>query len=130
MQRPIESAVTAAVEAVADRLPGGGGDRGAAGESCEGRFRADPAGVRPGKDELRGRERADAGLLEQLGRELPREPLDLACELALLGGQLQHPSGNRAQREQGAAQLGIVPSPFGSAGGQPPQQACLVSGRS
>jgi hypothetical protein len=31
-----------------------------------------------------------------------------ACELAFLGGQLQHPAGDRAQREQAAAQLGIL----------------------
>ena len=49
---------------------------------------------------LCGRVRSDAGLVEQLRRELAGERLDLACELALLGGQLQHASGDRAQREQ------------------------------
>jgi hypothetical protein len=41
--RPIISA--AAVEAVADRLAGGGGDRCAAREACERRFGGDPASV-------------------------------------------------------------------------------------
>ena len=30
-----------------------------------------------------------------------------ACELAFLGGQLQHAAGDRAEREQAAAQLGV-----------------------
>ena len=72
------------VEAVADGLAGRGGDRGAACEAGEGGFVADPAGVRPGQQDLRGRERTDAGLVEQLRRELARERLDLPCELALL----------------------------------------------
>jgi hypothetical protein len=37
---------------------------------------------------LRGGERTDAGLLEQLRRQLSRERLDLACELALLNGPM------------------------------------------
>ncbi len=52
--------------------------------------------------------RSDAGLVEQLRCELARERFDLACELALLGGQLQHAAGDRAQREQAAAQLGVA----------------------
>jgi hypothetical protein len=31
----------------------------------------------------------DAGLFDQLRRQLARQRFDLACELALLGGQLQ-----------------------------------------
>ena len=43
MQRAVELAVAASVESVADRLTGGGGDRRAAGETCEGGFTADTA---------------------------------------------------------------------------------------
>jgi hypothetical protein len=75
--------VAAAVEAVTDRLSGGGGDRCAAGEAGEGRLASDPAFVRPGQHDLRGGEWADAWLIEQLRRELACELLDLAAELAL-----------------------------------------------
>jgi hypothetical protein len=87
VQRSVESAIAAAVEPVADRLSRGGGNRGAAGESREGGFASDPALVRPGDQDLGGGERTDAGLLEQLRRELACERLDLACELALLTAQ-------------------------------------------
>ena len=52
--------------------------------------------------------RSDAGLVEQLRRELAGERFDLACELAFLGGQLQDAAGDRAQREQAAAEFGIA----------------------
>ena len=45
MERAVEFSVAAAVEAVADRLAGGGGDRCGAGESSEGGFVGDAAGV-------------------------------------------------------------------------------------
>ena len=108
MQRAVEPAVTAAVEAVADGLSGGGGDRGAAGEACERGLACDPAWVRPGDEYLCGRERTDAGLLEQLRRQLPRERLDLACELAFLNGQCLDASGESAEREQRPAQLRVM----------------------
>ena len=108
MQRAVEFSVAASVEPVADGLAGGGGDRGCAGESCEGGFRFDPAAVGPRQDELSCGVRTDAWLLEQLRRELAGERFDLVGELAFLGGQLQHASGDRAQREQAAAQLGVV----------------------
>ena len=43
MEGAVEFAVAAAVEAVADRLAGGGGDRCGAGEPGEGGFGVDPA---------------------------------------------------------------------------------------
>ena len=52
--------------------------------------------------------RSDAGLVEQLRCELASERFDLACELAFLSGQLQDASGDRAEREHAAAQLGVV----------------------
>ena len=57
---------------------------------------------------MRGGVRSDAGLLEQLRRESAGERFDLACELAFLGGQLQQSAGDRAEREQAAAQLRVV----------------------
>ena len=52
--------------------------------------------------------RSDTGLVEQLRCELAGERLDLACELAFLGGQLQDAAGDRAEREQAAAQLRVA----------------------
>ena len=50
----------------------------------------------------------DAGLLERLRRQLARERLDLACELALLNGQYLDASGESAEREQRRGQLPVV----------------------
>jgi hypothetical protein len=61
--------------------------------------------VRPGDQDLRGGERTDPELLEQLRRQRPRERLDLACELALLGGQGLDTPSEGAQREQCPAEL-------------------------
>jgi hypothetical protein len=47
-------------------------------------------------------------VLDQLRRQLARQRFDLACELALLFGQLQGASRDGAQREQAAAQLWIT----------------------
>ncbi len=52
--------------------------------------------------------RSDAGLVEQLWCEFAGERFDLACELAFLGGQLQDAAGDRAEREQAAAQFWIA----------------------
>ena len=56
---------------------------------------------------MRGRVRSDAGLIEQLWCELAGDRFDLACEFAFLGGQGKDASGDRAQREQAATQLGV-----------------------
>ncbi|MDQ3097932.1 MAG: hypothetical protein M3Q61_07185 [Chloroflexota bacterium] len=64
--------------------------------------------MRPGDQYRCGRERTDAGLLEQLRRQLPRERLDLACELALLNGQCLDAPGESAERKQRPAQLRIL----------------------
>ncbi len=67
--------------------------------------------IRPRCDQERtscAARRSDTGLVEQLRRELAGQRFDLACELALLVGQLQDPSGDGAQREQAAAQLWIT----------------------
>jgi len=45
---------------------------------------------------------------EQLRRQLARERLDLACELALLNGQCRDAPGESAQREQRPAQLRVL----------------------
>src|SRR5205823_12903508 len=46
-------------------------------------------------------------LVEQLWCEPARERFDLACEFAFLGGQGEDAAGDRAQREQAAAQFGV-----------------------
>ena len=45
VQGAVELAVAAAVEAVADGFAGAAGDRGCAGEACEGGFGSEAAGV-------------------------------------------------------------------------------------
>jgi hypothetical protein len=63
------AALAAAVEAVADRLAGGGWDRTGAAQLGEGGLRADALGVVAGQDQqLGGGVRADAELGDQLGR--------------------------------------------------------------
>jgi hypothetical protein len=108
VQCAVEFAVAASVEAVADRLAGRGRDRCCAGEPGEGCFGGDASSVRPGEDELCGGVRSNAWLFEQVWCEFAGDRFDLPCELAFLGGQLQHPAGDRAQREQAAAQLRIA----------------------
>ena len=66
---------------------------------------------------------SDAGLFEQLWCELACQRLDLACELSLLGGQLQDALGDRAQREHAAAQFGIAFA-AGPGRGKAAQQPC------
>ena len=73
---------------------------------------------------------SDAGLVEQLRCELARERFDLACELAFLGGQLQDAAGDRAQREQAAAQLGVVVGRAGRVAARRCSSRARVSGRS
>jgi len=63
--------------------------------------------MRPGEQQLRRGERADAGLIEQLRRELAGQVPDLGCELVLFGCQLLDPAGEAAERLQGAAQLDV-----------------------
>ena len=84
VHRSVELSVAAAVESVADRLSGGGGDRGDAGEPGERGLASNPAFVGPGEHDLGREERPNAGLVEELWRELLGQGLDLAGELVLL----------------------------------------------
>lgn len=61
VQRPVQLPVTGAVESVAHGLPGAGGDGGDAGEGGECGLVAEPAGVGPADEDLRGGDHADAG---------------------------------------------------------------------
>ena len=124
----VELAVAAAVEAVADGLAGGGGDRGGAGEAGEGSLAGEPSVVRPGEHDLRGQERADAGLVEQLRSELAGELFDLAGEFAFLGGQLLDAPRDGFEGELGAAELGVV-SAVGTGCGRGERAAGPGSGR-
>jgi hypothetical protein len=47
-------------------------------------------------------------LVEQVWCEPASDRFDLAGERAFLGGQLQDTSGDRAEREQAAAELGVA----------------------
>lgn len=106
MEGAVELAVAAAIESVADRLAGAGGDRGGAGESGEGGFAVQSSRVRPGEQDLGGACGTDPGLVEQLGRKLADERPDLARQLAFFTGELADPAGDRFEREQEAAGAG------------------------
>src|SRR6266545_5781929 len=86
VQRPIELPVAAAAEPVPSRLAAGGGDRGDAGEASESGLGAQPAAMRPGDDQLRGDDRADAWLVEQRGRECAYMGADLPFQLGRFAG--------------------------------------------
>ena len=99
VQRAVEFSVAAAVEAVADCLSGGGGDRCAAGE----RAKAASLRMRPGCDQRARAARRRAGrrrARRAAAVELPGQGLDLGFELAFLDGQLLDTAGERAQRVQ------------------------------
>ena len=104
----VELAVAAAVEAVADRLAGGGGDRGDAGETGERGL----ALIRPWCDQesttCAARSGPTPGWSSSCGASLRVSVFDLAGELALLGGQLLHAACDGAEREQRAAQLRVM----------------------
>jgi hypothetical protein len=101
VQRPVELAVAASIQAVPPLLPAGGVDRAGAGECGEGRLARHPAGVAAGNEKLRATDRPDAALLEQLGRELAEERGE-----SMLGlGDL---SGSEGRRE-GSRTLGVSP---------------------
>ena len=76
--------VATAVQAVADRLAGAGGDRGCAGVPGEARFAAEALRAGGAADDDRGGDGADAGLLEWLWAA-PDERGELAQQVALLG---------------------------------------------
>ena len=92
----VELAVAAAAEPVADRLAAGGRDRGDAGEAGEGRLRADASAMRPGDDQLRRHDRADARLVKQLRCERTDVSEDLTLELGGLGGHVLDSAGEAA----------------------------------
>jgi len=89
----VELTVAAAVEPVADGLAGGGGDGCGAGEGGEGGFGAEAAGMLPGAEELRGGDRADAGLGEERGRERADELVQLRLELGCLSSERERATG-------------------------------------
>src|SRR5687767_4777951 len=98
VQGTVELAIAAGVEAVAQRLTRGGGDGSAGAQAGEGRLAGEAPLVRVGDEELRGRDRADADLLEELGRQLPDESVNLTLEQALLLAQGLNTPRERAQR--------------------------------
>jgi hypothetical protein len=95
----VELAVAAAAEAVAAGEAAGGGQWCDAGEPSEAGFGVDPVAVGPGDDQLCGHDRADTGLVEQLGDERADVAEDLALERLGLGGGGLDPACERAQDE-------------------------------
>src|SRR5437667_5735873 len=86
VQGAVELPVAAAAESVPCRLAAGGGDRGDASEASESGLGAQPAAMRPGDDQLRGDDRADAWLVEQRGRECAYMGEDLPFQLGRFAG--------------------------------------------
>jgi len=123
VQGSVEPTVAAAVEAVADRLAGGGGDR------CAAARRANAASevIRPRCDQERtscaAASRPYARLVEEPRCERADQLLDLSRERLLFAGQLQNAPGDRAECEQRTAELWIG-SPLGSV--LPPATAATV----
>ena len=95
MDRAVELAVTAAVQAVADCFAGAGWDRGGAGVSGEARFAAEALGAGGAADDHRGGHGADAALLEQLRGVCLDQRGELGEQLALLAGDLVDPPQQR-----------------------------------
>ena len=110
-----ELAVSAAAEPVSCCLAAGGWEWCDAGEPGEACFRVDAAVVRPGDDQLGGDDRADAGLVEQLGGDGSDVAEDLALERLGFAGRGLDPLGERAQDED---QFGARwADPVGGSGG-------------
>ena len=72
--------------------------------------------VRPADDQLRGDDRADAGLVEQLGHERADVVEDLALELVGFRGRGLDPSGERAQHEHDRELVGCARALSGGSG--------------
>jgi hypothetical protein len=81
VERPVELAVTAAVEPVASLLATGGVDRTRAGERGEGCLARHPARVAARDEQLGAADRSDAALLEQIRRRLGEERSQCALGL-------------------------------------------------
>jgi hypothetical protein len=99
VQCPVELAVAAAADPVPDGLAAGGGDGGDAGEAGKAGLGAQATAVRPGNEQLRGDDRADARLVEQRRREPTHVGEDLVLELLGLDRCGLDPTGEAAQDE-------------------------------
>jgi hypothetical protein len=105
VQGAVELAVAAAVQAVADDLSGGGGDRGGAGERGEGGLGAEAAAMRPRAEELGSADHTDARLGEQRGCELLHERLELRLQVGGLRLECEGAPRRRAERDDRRAML-------------------------
>ena len=108
VQRAVELPVAAAAEPVAGGLATGSRDRRDAGQSREGGLGAEPDGVGPGDEQLRGNDRADAGLVEQLWCERAHVNEDLALELSGFDSRRFDPAGKAAQDKPGRTLVGCT----------------------
>jgi hypothetical protein len=99
VQRPVQAAVAAAIEPVADSLAGAGRKRSRTGQAGTARLAARPPAVGPGTEERRRRHGADAAAVEQLRPQSLDAGRQLGFECGRLGTQLAYPAGERAQRQ-------------------------------
>ena len=128
-QRVVRRPVTTAVEPVPLGLPGARFDRADSAERGEGGVAGEPVGVAAGGDEqLRGAVDADAGALEQLGRDLLDEDSDLDVEVADFVVEVEPAPAEAAQRALsggGGVQSGAGAGPLPAAAGAQPQAQVL-----
>ena len=97
VQRPVELAITAAVEAVAVLLAAGRVDRRRACQRGEGRLGRHPVWISAGDNELRRADRADAAFCEQLWCDLGHQCGEAAVDLGDLLGQALDPPTDSPQ---------------------------------
>ena len=123
MQRAVEFAVAASVEPVADRLAGGGGDRGGAGEACEGGFGGDASWCDQERTSWAAACGPTPGWSSSCGASLRVSVSISRASSRSSAVRCQDASGDRAQCEQAAAQLGVV-STVRSCCGEALQEPC------
>ena len=111
VQRAVELAVAAAVEAVPLRLSGGGGDRGRAGGAGELGVGGEAAGVGDLADQLGRGQRAAAAFGPQPRREGGGERGELALEVVDRAGQLADAAQFVARDPDADALLGAGQAP-------------------
>jgi hypothetical protein len=111
VQRGVELAVAAAVQAVAVGAPGADGDRRDAGGARELGVVCEAAGAGDLAEQLGGRQWPEAWLDEQLRRGLGDELGDLGLELGGGGGELAQPSQLVARDPDSGGLLGAREPP-------------------
>ena len=100
VERVVDASVASTIEAVTVLgLSGCRRDGGGAGESSERSFGAAATVMGPGQHERRGGDVADAGLVEQLGRDLSQQRRHCSVVIGDLGVEMRDALRKSAHRE-------------------------------